>query len=152
MSSQLTLTFQEKFTEDLLDGQGHFIIAQGSLEEGNLIHAKFDISTEFGLLGDEQTHEAQINRIKKLLKGEKVVQGVYYKNSNGLNIFYINFDKDSFQLCGGDDICNDTPFGSYTITCSYSHNKKAIDSFMKFLVKGYEKVNDILEEELLEHN
>ena len=78
-----------------------------------------------------QTHEDQLNKVRKLLNGE-VSPMPMFCNCNGESEFGINFGTDTFTLCGG--YFGPTFGDSCGISCSYKKNKEEIDKFMKFML------------------
>ena len=81
-----------------------------------------------------QTHEDQLNKVRKLLNGEQLTNEAppYFSNRNGSSWFNIDFENDRFTLGGGEH--GPTFGGNCRIFCSYSKNKEQIDNFMRFML------------------
>ena len=81
-----------------------------------------------------QTHEDQLNKVRKMLNGKQLTNEAppYFSNRNGSSWFNIDFENDRFTLDGGEF---GLTFGdSCKICCSYSKNKEHIDNFMRFIL------------------
>ncbi len=78
-----------------------------------------------------ETHEDQLNKVRKFLNGESSPTAMFC-NYNGESEFGINFETDTFTLCGGQ--FGPTFGDSCRISCSYKKNKEEIDKFMKFML------------------
>lgn len=91
-----------------------------------------DVSNHYQSSFPNQTHEDQLNKVRKFLNGESSPMAMFC-NCNGESEFGINFETDTFTLCGGE--FGPTFGGSCRISCCYKKNKEEIDKFMKFMLR-----------------